>query len=321
MDSSIGDIDFLGISLLGILPIVFGTALVLVINCVSIGDVNPCLPGLSITDFMDSCQTCGSWRIHGTLKDSQMIETFEMENSLLQEYLSTVGSEGVFARWVISQQPRTKSLGALDGSELAGVAILGPSIGLPQASSCWVFTKSIPVFDLIMNRLHEFEVGSVSFPVAFKEAAASFGEVPVDHFYLMQEFPPGARTSIAGVERLSRMRIEDLSVPEQIGQVFGNLDNLSEPCEYYGFVRNHELLALAEASVSDSESASIQQVFTDPSARGRGYARAVVEYVAMDILKSGRSVSYLVSATNMASISIARAIGFELHSNLCCMEL
>lgn len=81
-----------------------------------------------------------------------MIRIVEMENLHFQQYLSAVGVAGVFSRWVIAHRPHAKSLGVLSGSQLLAVAILGPSIGLPQAASCWVFSDSTEAFTCLLAR-------------------------------------------------------------------------------------------------------------------------------------------------------------------------
>ncbi len=243
-----------------------------------------------------------------------MIRIIEMENLRFQQYLSAVGAAGVFSRWVIAQRPRAKSLGVLSGSQIFAVAILGPSIGLPQASSCWVFSDSDEAFACLLDRLHLMRVGPLSFPLRFMDCAARCSDVSVDLFYVMLQSQAGKRSGISEVEHLSRWRFANLTIPDEMTRLIGTIGSIPEGFPYYGVVRNNTLVALAESCVRDSELAAIQQVFTISSARGQGFGHAVVEYAALDLLKDGIIPTYFTDEVNQESVSLAESVGFELDS-------
>ncbi len=243
-----------------------------------------------------------------------MIRIIEMENLHFQQYLSAVGVAGVFSRWVIAQRPRTKSLGVFSGSELVAVAIPGPSIGLPQASSCWVFCDSEEAFACLLDQLRQMRVGPLSFPLRFVDYVARGSDVSIDRFYVILQSRTGKRRGASEVEHLSCGRFANLIIPDEMTRLIGSIGNIPEEFPYYGVVRNNTLVALAESCVRDSKLAAIQQVFTISSARGQGFGHAVVENVALDLLKDGIIPTYFTDEANRESVSLAESVGFELDS-------
>ena len=241
------------------------------------------------------------------------IRICEEQNLHFQRYLSAVGVAGVFSRWVVAHRPRAKSIGAFVGSHLVGVAILGPSSGLPQASSCWVFSDSAEAFTCLLDRLRQFRVGPLSFPLRFVNYVGK-GNVSVDRLYVMRQSRVRTRRCVSEVEHLSRERFADITIPDELTSLVGCIDSIPEGFPYYGVVRNNTLVALAETSVRDSEVAAIQQVFTLSSARGQGFGRAVVEYIALDLLEDGIVPTYFTDEVNLKSVSLAETVGFELDS-------
>jgi len=237
-----------------------------------------------------------------------------MENICFQQYLSAVGAAGVFSRWIVAQRPRAKSLGVLSGSQLVAVAILGPSIGLPQAASCWVFSDSAEAFACLLEQLRQMRVGPLSFPLRFVDYVARGSDVSVDRFYVMLQSRTRKRLGASEVEHLSRGRFANLTIPDEMTRLIGTIGSIPEGFPYYGVVRNNTLVALAESCVRDSESAAIQQVFTISSARGQGFGHAVVEYIALDLLKDGIIPTYFTDEVNRESVSLAESVGFELDS-------
>ena len=238
----------------------------------------------------------------------------EEENRLLQSYLSSVGPAGVFARWVVGRKPEGISFGAYEGSRRVGVAILGPSIGLPQASSCWVFSDTAPAFTCLLARLRSFAVGPVSFPLRFDDCARNMGQISVDRFYTLTEIRAQGMRNTHEVERLSRRRLGSLTIPSEMTHLIGRIEDFPDEFPFYGIVTDNTLVAVAESGVRDSHVATIQQVFTMPSARGRGLGRAIVSYVAAMLRSEGLVPTYLVAEANRGSIALAEAVGFELDS-------
>ncbi|MCD4706532.1 MAG: GNAT family N-acetyltransferase [Candidatus Sabulitectum sp.] len=214
----------------------------------------------------------------------------------------------------MTQRPSEKSLGAFSGSRLVGVAIPGPSIGLPQAASCWVFTDSAEAFSCLLNQLRQARVGSLSFPLPYMDCVARHNDVSIDRFYVMGQSQIKTKLGASEVEHLSRRRFENLTIPDEMTRLVGCIDSIPEGFPYYGIVRKNEIVALAETGVRDTEVAAIQQVFTLSSARGQGFGRTVVEYVALDLLKDGLLPTYFTAELNRESVSLAESAGFELDS-------
>jgi len=243
-----------------------------------------------------------------------VIRIVEMENLRFNQYLSAVGVVGVFSRWVVAHRPHAKSLCVLSGSQIVAVAILGPSIGLPQAASCWVFSDSTEAFACLLEQLRQMRVGPLSFPLRFLDYVARGSDVSVDHFYVMLQSRAGKRIGVSGVEYLSRERFANLTIPDEMTRLLGTIESIPEGFPYYGVVRSNTLVALAESCVRDSELAAIQQVFTISSARGQGFGHAVVEYAALDLLKDGIIPTYFTDESNRESVFLAESVGFELDS-------
>jgi GNAT superfamily N-acetyltransferase len=243
-----------------------------------------------------------------------VIQLKRRENSHFLEYLSTTGLAGVFARWVVQEKPNAHSIGAFLGNDLVGAAIPGPSIGLPQASSCWVFTERSDVFTSLFGELLEDRVGPVNFPLRHLESVPTGLEVTIDNYYAISS--PGAKAWIdtAEVEWLSPKRLRRVTIPDEMDYLIGCIDEIPDDFPYCGIVRDNTVVALAEAVVRDSEVATIQQVFTIAACRGQGLGRAVVEFLARTLIDQRITPTYLASADNEESNALARTVGFELES-------
>lgn len=124
----------------------------------------------------------------------------------------------------------------------------------------------------------------------------------------------GTREGFSKVEYLSREKLANLTIPNEMTRLVGCIDSIPEGFLYYGVVRDDTITALAEASVRDSKVATIQQVYTLSSARGQGLGQAVVEHVARDLLNEGLVPTYFTEEANRESVSLAESVGFKLDS-------
>ena len=233
---------------------------------------------------------------------------------VLSGYLAATGPVGVFARWVVEERPDAKSLGVFAESRLVGVAILGPSIGLPQSASCWIFCACTAALTGLFEHLRKDKVGPVSFPLRFLNEVAKQHNTSIDRLYVMPGSQAAIRDADSEVEVLTRQRLAEIIIPDELVRYIGRIETIPDGYPYYGIVRNNTLVSLAEAAVRDSGVAAIQQVATVLTVRRQGLGRSVVAHVAQDLLARGVLPTYLTAESNRASVSLAEAVGFERDS-------
>jgi len=95
-------------------------------------------------------------------------------------------------------------------------------------------------------------------------------DASIDRLYILQRDSAVIHHDDSEVELLTRDRLAEIIIPDQLARQIGQVANIPDGFPYYGIVRNNTLIAVAESSVRDSEVATIQQVATLKEARGQG---------------------------------------------------
>ena len=83
--------------------------------------------------------------------------------------------------------------------------------------------------------------------------------------------------------------------------------------EFWGIKHGGQLVAMAGERMRHPGFTEVSGVCTHPSARGRGYARALSAWVASRIAGRGETPYLMAYATNTAAIELYRTLGFVHH--------
>ncbi|MGE3801805.1 MAG: GNAT family N-acetyltransferase [Candidatus Kapaibacterium sp.] len=240
-----------------------------------------------------------------------------LQNRLLASYVASVGVAGHFARYVIDQAPDGRSFCVVGSEGIEGVAVSGLSVGLYEAAGYWIFAEREEIFLLLLQKVCDEDSLSLNFPLQYADIVATHSPtstISVDALYRLQiegaEFPH----STLPVSKLTPASLADVELPSEIANRIGSIEALPEGFPLYGIIIDGVLCAIADAAVRDSDIAAIQQVYTLPAERRKGYARSIVAKISEELLSSGFMPTYLVSESNLPSVALAESLGFILDS-------
>ncbi len=79
---------------------------------------------------------------------------------------------------------------------------------------------------------------------------------------------------------------------------------------FFGLRVGREVVALLDVSVDDGDHALVQQVHTAPELRGRGLGARLLAEVVRRMTAEGRAAVYVAADDNVASLALARSVGF-----------
>ena len=246
-----------------------------------------------------------------------------LPNNDLLTYLDSVGVAGHFARYVARQAAGIRSPAVLEDGEIVGVALSGLPAGIYEAASCWIFAATSQGFSLLLEEVLRTDFFSLNFPLHYTnivEARNSDLLLSVDRLYTLHpaEFRP-VPDRYQVVQLTSRL-LNGIEVAHEMMERIGDITTLPEGFPLYGIIVEGRLSAIAEAAVRDESVASIQQVYTLTSERGKGLGKSVVSAIGQELLNEGFLPAYFVSETNHSSIALAESLGFRLESRWGCAE-
>jgi len=216
--------------------------------------------------------------------------------------------------------PYTMWFGFGNGTELDAVALLYTGSAVPTVLALSEETERIrELLESVEPRLPSRFYAHLSPGLESSFDGAYEVEAHGPHYKMGLRGTAGTRPlDCAGVYRLGREDLDDmLSLYEESypGNCFD--PRMLDTNQYFGFRGGPRLVSVAGIHVYSPECrvASLGNIATLPSCRGRGYATKVTAAVCQSLEKDVEHIGLNVKADNQPAISCYRGLGFEIMAS------
>ena len=156
----------------------------------------------------------------------------------------------------------------------------------------------------------------LSFPEwAMRDVAARYPRsehsYEVLHLCAPDHYRSPRRTAGADIVRLTPLLVEQYAFDLEVVKALSGISAQQCRRPLYGAVCEGQLVCIADGSAMTSQVAIVQQVYTVPHYRRRGFGRAVVARLTEEVLALGRVTVYCADYFNHASLALCRSLGYK----------
>lgn len=241
----------------------------------------------------------------------------------------------IFPLFVCASRPQGKGLAVLEDGAVLGCLVSGHPFGLFAARSGWLVASAPEVEELLMEQggPELWRVGVQCERGLATRWGRRMPELTVSLDLLLARAPsaavvhphasPREATDTfepdAQVLQLDCSNLSAMPLTRDIRELLGRPSDFPVGSPLFGLWREGQIVAVAEALVRYHNGISIQQVYTSPTFRGRGAARTLVAAIVRAASLEGLTCTYLVEASNEASVRLALSLGFEVVWELACI--
>ncbi len=155
----------------------------------------------------------------------------------------------------------------------------------------------------------------LSFPEwAMREVRARYPRAEhsyeVLHLCTLENYRAPRRTQ-ADVIRLTPHLIEQYAHDLDIVKTLSGTSTQQCRRPLYGAICDNQLVCIADGTAMTAQVAIVQQLFTVPCYRRRGFGRAVVARLSEELIALGRAAVYCADYFNHASLALCRSLGYK----------
>jgi len=251
---------------------------------------------------------------------SRRLTVADGRNAGVEAFLATDAVSNVFPLYVARAAPAAPALVAARGARICGTVVSGVASGVRVVPASWLVAETAgaarALFEDLARRAAPPELSfRLAFALSFRSVFPKLA-LSRDAFHVLAREPVVSSDPSFRCALVTSRSIRDYRLSDDLRAVVGSPATI--PSEgFFGLLEGDVLVATADSIVDIGGVATIQQVYTTPSRRGRGLATRLVGEVARRLHFAGKRVTYLASEDNLASMRVAERCGFSVAARLC----
>ena len=228
-------------------------------------------------------------------------------------YLMLDVCKNLFPLFVCQERLDKNSLAFVEGGTVRGAVVVGADFGVFTAWNPWLVADDAAVATALLSRLHARS------RTAGLQLAWQYGPVAIQvcpglpltrDLYLRRAAGEISATPRHTAVRVNNEVLTQVEVPAELRRAIGDLSDFPTGAPFWGLIVDGRLTSIAETLVRVGDCVSIQQVYTVEDARQQGHAKELIGWILGRPELAGATVTWLASAANVASVELARSLGF-----------
>lgn len=226
----------------------------------------------------------------------------------------------LFPTAIVQRAPSGEALTAThpDGA-LRGVLISGPDHGLFEAQGDWLIAEDDDAAEALIDAWTAGApppgralIAHARFADVLDQRASDGWTRSADVVLVARPGDLRAPPLRAGrrAAALNAALLDTWATPAPMRPYLVRSDIVTHGMRFFAVAEDDRICAIAETNIDAGFGASIQQVFTPPALRRRGYASDVVAAATASLHAEGKLATYHADADNAPSIALAKRLGF-----------